>query len=79
MEVSICEVELRCLFVPTESKDRMNSALYEYICTEICRLGEGAQFVPMGMPVICWKTFPAKTTKMLSTRNSRHHDDVFVS
>ena len=30
----------------------------------------GAQFVPIGMPTACWKTFPAKTTKMLSTRNS---------
>ena len=30
----------------------------------------GAQFVPIGLPTICWKTFPAKTTKMLSTRNS---------
>ena len=30
----------------------------------------GAQFVPIGMPIICWKTFPPKTTKMLSTRNS---------
>ena len=30
----------------------------------------GAQFVPIGMPTVCWKTFPAKTTKILSTRNS---------
>ena len=30
----------------------------------------GAPFVPIGMPTICWKTFPPKTTKMLSTRNS---------
>ena len=30
----------------------------------------GAQFVPIGMPTVCWKTFPPKTTKMLSTRNS---------
>ena len=29
-----------------------------------------AQFVPMGMPIICWKTFPVKTTTMFSTRNS---------
>ena len=30
----------------------------------------GAQLVSIGMPTICWKTFPPKTTKMLSTRNS---------
>ena len=36
------------------------------INTERC----GAQFVPIGMPTVCWKTFPAKTTKILSTRNS---------
>ena len=45
----------------------MNSASYEYRNMSARR---GAQFVPMGMPTICWKTFPAKTTKMLSTRNS---------
>ena len=28
------------------------------------------QFVPMGMPIICWKTFPTKTTKMSLTGNS---------
>ena len=26
----------------------------------------GAQSVPIGIPTICLKTFPAKTTKMLS-------------
>ena len=31
---------------------------------------KGARFVPIGMPTICWKTFPAKNTKMLSIRNS---------
>ena len=30
----------------------------------------GAQFASIGMPTVCWKTFPAKTTKILSTRNS---------
>ena len=30
----------------------------------------GAQFVPIEIPTICWKTFPAETTKMFSTRNS---------
>ena len=54
-------------FFPVESKDCMNSASYEYINMSARR---GAQFVPIGMPNIYWKTFPPKTTKMLSTRNS---------
>ena len=37
--------------------------------TERCRR-RGAQFVPIGMPTVCWKTFLAKTKKILSTRNS---------
>ena len=45
----------------------MNSASHEYRNMSARR---GAQFVPIGMPTICWKTFPPKTTKMLSTRNS---------
>ena len=44
----------------------MNSASYEYRNMSARR---AAQFVPIGMPTICWKTFPPKTTKMLSTRN----------
>ena len=50
-----------------ESKDCMKSASYEY---RKMSARSGAQFVPIGMPTICWKTFPAKTTKILSTRNS---------
>ena len=30
----------------------------------------GSQFVSIGILTICWKTFPEKTTKILSTRNS---------
>ena len=45
----------------------MNSALFEY---RNMSARKGAQFVPIGMPTICWKTFSPKTTKMLSTRNS---------
>ena len=45
----------------------MNSASYEYRNMSARR---GAQFVPIGMSTICWKTFPPKTTKLLSTRNS---------
>ena len=54
-------------FFPVESKDCMNSASYEY---RNMSAGKGGQFVPIGMPTICWKTFPPKTTKTLSTRNS---------
>ena len=52
---------------PIESNDCMNSASYEYSNMSARR---GAQSVPVRMPIICWKTFPAKTTIMLSTRNS---------
>ena len=45
----------------------MKSASFEYRKMSARR---GAQFVPIGMPTICWKTFPPETTKMLSTRNS---------
>ena len=47
----------------------MKSASYEYRKKMSAR--RGAQFVPIGMPTISWKTFLPKTTKMLSTRNSR--------
>jgi hypothetical protein len=30
----------------------------------------GAQFVPIGMPTICWNSVPPKETNMLSMRNS---------
>ena len=42
-------------FLPAESKDCMNSASYEYRNMSARR---GAQFVPIGMPTICWKSFP---------------------
>ena len=45
---------------------RKKSASYEYRKMS----ARGAQFVPIGMPTVCWKTFPAKTMKILSTRNS---------
>ena len=59
--------EILIFFFPVESKDCMNSASYDY---SNMSTRKGAQFVPIGMPSICWKTFPSKTTKMLSTRNS---------
>ena len=54
-------------FLPAESKYCTNSASYKYINMSASR---GAHFVPMGMPTICWKNFQAKTTKILSARNS---------
>ena len=38
-------------FLPAESKDFMNSVSYEYRNMSASR---GAQFVPMGMPIITW-------------------------
>ena len=38
--------------------------------TAICWLGEGEQLVPIWTLTICRNTFPPKTTKMFSTRNS---------
>ena len=49
-------------FLPTDSK-------YYDICFDMSA-SKGAQFVPMEMPIIYWKTFLAKTMKMLLTRNS---------
>ena len=61
---------IRCgnCFFPVESRDCMKSASNEF--TKNMSTRRGAQFVPIGMPTVCWKTFPAKTTKILSTRNS---------
>ena len=58
--------DTKCFF-PVESKDCMKSTSYEY---RQMSARSGAQFVPIGMPEDCWKTFPAKTTKILSARNS---------
>ena len=54
-------------FFSTENKDCMKSASYEYRKTSARR---GAQLVHIGMSTVCLKTFPVKTTKILSTRNS---------
>ena len=58
MDVFVCEVDVkRYFFFPIESKNCMNSASYEYRNMSARRR---AQFVPIGMPTICWKTFPPK-------------------
>ena len=67
IDVPVSEIEPRCCFFSVESKDCMKSASYEYRKMSARR---GTQFVPIRMPTVCWKTFPAKTTKILSTRNS---------
>ena len=38
--------------------------------TERCQREERHNSYPLEMPTVCWKTFPAKTTNILSTRNS---------
>ena len=61
-----CKWDAKCFF-PVESKDCMKSASYE---SRKMSARRGAQIVPIWMPTVCWKTFPAKITKILSTRNS---------
>ena len=48
--------DARC-FLPAESKDCLNSASYE---NKHMSARRGAQFVSIGMPIICWKIFTAK-------------------
>ena len=45
----------------------MNFESYEY---KNRSARKGAKFEPIGMPTVCWKTVPAKTTKILSTIKS---------
>ena len=54
-------------FFPVEREDCMKSASYEY---RKMSARSGAQFVPIGMPNVCWKLFRQKPRKILSTRNS---------
>ena len=56
-DVPVSEIEPRCCFFPFESKDCMKSASYEY------RKMSAKSGVPIGMPTVCWKTFPAKTRR----------------
>ena len=54
-------------FLPVETKNCINSALYDRQNMSDRR---GAQLVPIGIPTLSWKTFPTKTSKILSTRNA---------
>ena len=53
-------------FFSIDRNDCMNSASCAYRNMSARRR---AQLVPIGMPTICLKTFPPKTTKMFLTRN----------
>ena len=56
----------RLWFLKKNRKKRaktMTSASYEHRKMPTRRV---ARFVPIGMPTVCWKTFPAKTTKILT-------------
>ena len=64
IDVPVCKIQP--IFFRLRTKT-IHSASYEQRNMSARR---GALFVPIGIPTICWKTFPAKTTKMLSTRNS---------
>ena len=58
--------DVSCL-LSFESKDCSHSASCEYRNMSVRR---GAKSVAVGMPTICVKTFPPKTMKILSTRNT---------
>ena len=47
----------------------MNSASYEYRKMSARR---GAKLAQIRMQTVCWKTFPEKTTKILSTQESEN-------
>ena len=85
INVSICEVELRCLPFPICREQGLYEFRFvfiqKYVGRERCTNVKDQQqinitdprhtfHVPMGMPIIGRKPFPANTTKMLSTRNS---------
>ena len=63
-------------FFPAESKNCMNSASCEYRNMSV-RRGALPVFAFIGMPTICWKTFPQKTTKMFCARNKHVNDVIF--
>ena len=47
INVSVCEIELGCCFLPDESKLCWNSASYEYTNTYVFRLKEGHNLYPI--------------------------------
>ena len=64
--------DFNCL-PPVESKDCINATSLE----KRNRLAKrGAQMVPIGIPTICWKTFPAKNAENAVYRKLKHLDDV---
>ena len=61
----ICKLNWTKMLCLSRGKQRLYEFRFEWISTK-----NGAQFVPIRIPTVCWKTFPAKTTKILSNRNS---------
>ena len=53
----------------------MNSAFYEYNNKSA---GSGAQFVPIWIPTICWKTRLPKSTKNVFNKKI-HHFKIITS
>ena len=67
IDAQVGEIEpIYCVSFPVWRINCMNSVSYEYRKMLARR---GMPYVPIGMPTVCWKTIPAKTTKMLSPRN----------
>ena len=60
--------------LPVESKDCINSPSYKL---RNMSAKSGAQLVPIGMPIICRKTSPAKPRKC-GLPEFKHLDDVLV-
>ena len=76
IDVPVCEIEpRRQLFPPGWEQSLYQFGVVIWV-KKYGQAGRGAQFVPIGIPTICWRTFPAKTSIMLSTRNSSITDDV---
>ena len=68
IDVPVREIEARCLLCLYRWEQRRWIPLCMNKEKMLAR--RGAQRVPIGMPTVRWKIFPAKTTKILSTTNS---------
>ena len=61
IDVSVCEVELRCLFFLSSWEQRLWILLR--MSTEICRLGEGHNLCPFECRLSIGKPFPRRPRK----------------
>ena len=68
IDVPICEIEPRFQLFPVG----WEQSLYKFCFMWVEKMSDRREilFEPIGIPTIFRETFPAKTTKMLSTRNS---------